>query len=129
MDRGTIETKHAPAAIGPYSQAVRVGPFLFTSGQIPLDPSTGRLVEGDITAQVQRVMHNLQAVLQAAELGFGDVVKTTIFVKDMGQFSTINQVYGQYFPSNPPARSTVQVAKLPLDAAVEIEMIACSKQV
>lgn len=129
MDRGTIETKHAPAAIGPYSQAVRVGPFLFTSGQIPLDPSTGRLVEGDITAQVQRVMHNLQAVLQAAELGFADVVKTTIFVKDMGQFSTINQVYGQYFPSNQPARSTVQVVKLPLDAAVEIEMIACSKQV
>jgi 2-iminobutanoate/2-iminopropanoate deaminase len=128
MDKQIITTQNAPAAIGPYSQAIRVGPFLFTSGQIPLDPSTGSIVEGDITAQVRRVMQNLQAVLQAAGLSFTDVIKTTIFVKDMGQFSTINQVYGQCFPSAPPARSTVQVAKLPLDAGVEIEMIACGKE-
>jgi len=124
MDRTVITTKHAPAAIGPYSQAIKAGPFVFTSGQIPLDPATGRLVEGDITVQIRRVMLNLQVVLEAAGLSFAHVVKTTIFVKDLGQFATINQVYGEYFPSNPPARSTVQVAKLPLDAAVEIEMVA-----
>jgi len=128
MDKEIVSTKEAPAAIGPYSQAVRVGPFLFTAGQIPIDPSTGRLVEGDITVQVRRVMGNLQAVLTAAKLTFADVVKTTIFVKDMGQFSVINQTYGEYFPTDPPARSTVQVAKLPLDAAVEIEMIAYAER-
>lgn len=123
MDRTVITSKHAPAAIGPYSQAIKVGPFIFTSGQIPIDPATGRLVEGDITVQIRRVMLNLQAVLEAAGLTFANVVKSTIFVKDLGQFSTINQVYGEFFPSNPPARSTVQVAKLPLDAAVEIELV------
>jgi len=128
MGKKIVSTKEAPAAIGPYSQAVRVGPFLFTAGQIPIDPSTGRLVEGDITVQVRRVMGNLQAVLTAAKLTFADVVKTTIFVKDMGQFSVINQTYGEYFPTDPPARSTVQVAKLPLDAAVEIEMIAYAER-
>ena len=124
MDRTVITSKHAPAVIGPYSQAIKAGPFVFTSGQIPIDPATGRLVEGDITAQIRCVMLNLQTVLEAAGLTFADVLKSTIFVKDLGQFSTINQVYGEFFPSNPPARSTVQVAKLPLDAAVEIELVA-----
>ncbi len=124
MDRTIITSKQAPAAIGPYSQAIKAGPFVFTSGQIPLDPATGRLVEGDITVQIRRVMSNLQAVLEAAGLSFANVVKSTIFVKDLGQFAAVNQVYGEYFPSNPPARSTVQVAKLPLDVAVEIEMVA-----
>ena len=124
MARQTVATKNAPAAIGPYSQAVWAGPFLFAAGQTPLDPVTGRLVEGDIVAQVRRVMENLKAVLEAANLGFGDVVKTTVFLKDMGQFATVNQVYAEYFPRNPPARSTVQVAKLPLDAGVEIELVA-----
>ena len=124
MARDVIHTKEAPPAVGPYSQAVRTGPLLYTAGQIPLDPATGKLVEGDITAHVRRVMENLRAVLAAAGFSFDDVVKTTIFVKDMGQFASINQTYGEYFPTDPPARSTVQVAKLPLDAAVEIEMVA-----
>ena len=126
--RTVISTREAPAAIGPYSQAIQVGPFVFTSGQIAIDPGTGHLLEGDVKAQIRRVMDNLQAVLAAANLTFADVVKATIFVKDMGDFPAINETYGEYFPVDPPARSTVQVAKLPLDAAVEIEMIACSER-
>jgi 2-iminobutanoate/2-iminopropanoate deaminase len=104
-----------------------VGQVLYTSGQIALDPGTGELVEGDVTVQTRRVMENLQAVLAAADLTFEDVVKATIFVQDMDQFGVINQVYGEYFPSDPPARSTIQVARLPLDAAVEIELVACAR--
>ena len=124
MDRTIVSTKQAPAAIGPYSQAVRSGPFLFASGQIALDPETGRLVDGDVTAQVKQVMENLRAVLAAAGADFAHVIKTTIYLKDMGQFAAVNKVYGEYFPSNPPARATVQVAKLPLDAQVEIDLVA-----
>ncbi|MBZ0235655.1 MAG: RidA family protein [Deltaproteobacteria bacterium] len=122
--RSAIRTSQAPAAIGPYSQAIRSGDLLFTSGQIPLDPVSGKLVEGDITAQTRQVMANLRAVLAAAGADFADVVKTTIFLVDMGDFAAVNAVYGEHFPAAPPARSTVAVARLPKDARVEIEMIA-----
>lgn len=122
--RSAIRTSQAPAAIGPYSQAIRSGDLLFTSGQIPLDPETGRIVDGDISAQTRRVMANLGAVLAAAGADFTHVVKTTIFLVDMGDFAAVNAVYGQCFASEPPARSTVAVARLPKDARVEIEMIA-----
>lgn len=124
MNKEVLFTSQAPAAIGPYSQAVRAGSLLFTSGQIPLDPDSGRIVEGDLATQVRRVMENLQAVLTAADLTFAHVVKATIFVRDMNQFGIVNQVYGEYFPSDPPARSTIQVARLPLDATIEIELVA-----
>lgn len=124
MKTHAIQTEDAPKAIGPYSQAKVVGTFVFTSGQIPLDPKTGNLVEGDIAAQTKRVMENLAAVLLAAGSSFDRVVKTTIFLADLADFAAVNQVYGSYFDVEPPARSTVQVAKLPKDARVEIEMIA-----
>jgi 2-iminobutanoate/2-iminopropanoate deaminase len=122
-----ISTAEAPAAIGPYSQAVRCGDTLFTSGQIPLDPATGELVSGDITAQTIQVCKNLKAVLAAAGLDFSHVVKTTVFLKSMADFAAMNAVYATYFtPAGavPPARSTVQVAALPKDALVEIECFA-----
>jgi 2-iminobutanoate/2-iminopropanoate deaminase len=119
-----IQTKDAPAAIGPYSQAIRSGDLVFMSGQVPIDPKTGDLVEGDIALQTERVMDNLAAVLAAAGGGFENVVKTTIFLVDLGDFQAVNQVYAKRFPSAPPARSTVQVAALPKGARVEIEAIA-----
>ena len=119
-----ISTDQAPAAIGPYSQAIAFGPLVFTSGQIPLDPASGALVDGDIQAQTRRVLDNVKAVLQAAGAGMEHVVKTTVFIKDMNDFEKINQVYGEYFPSPSPARSLVQVARLPKDVGVEIEVIA-----
>jgi 2-iminobutanoate/2-iminopropanoate deaminase len=122
-----IATPAAPAAIGPYSQAIQIGDLLFTSGQIPIDPATGDLVEGDITAQTVRVCENLKAVLAAAGLDFSHVVKTNVFLKSMADFAAMNAVYGSYFaPAGtiPPARSTVQVAALPKDSLVEIECIA-----
>lgn len=122
--RTPIRTPLAPAAIGPYSQAIRSGDLLFTSGQIPLDPVTGAMIDGDVTAQTHRVMENLAAVLAAAGAGFGDVVKTTIFLLDLADFNAVNAVYAPHFMDAPPARSTVQVARLPRDARVEIEMIA-----
>lgn len=123
-----ISTSNAPAAIGPYSQAVEIGGFLYTSGQIPLDPATGAIVEGDITAQATRVFENLKAVLAEAGYSFSDVVKTTVFLKDMGDFAAMNAVYANYIKDCVlPARSAVQVGKLPKDALVEIELIA-SKQ-
>ncbi len=124
MERSAIRTSQAPAAIGPYSQAIRSGDLLFTSGQIPLDPVSGQIVGGDITAQTRRVMENLGAVLAAAGASFADVVKTTIFLVDMADFGAVNAVYGERFTAAPPARSTVAVARLPRDARVEIEMIA-----
>lgn len=124
VQREIISTNHAPAAVGPYSQAVKVGGFVFTAGQIPLDPVSGKLVTGGIEAETQRVMQNLSAVLTAAGTGLQNVVKTTIFVTDISDFATVNQVYGSYFGGSPPARSTVQVAALPLGAHVEIEMVA-----
>ena len=119
-----IHTEGAPKAVGPYSQAVRSGGFLFTSGQIPIDPATGRLVEGSIEVQTRRVLENLRAVLEAGGMSFTDVVKTTIYLTNLADFSTVNGIYASYFPSAPPARSTVQVAALPLGAAIEIDLVA-----
>lgn len=119
-----VVTDRAPAAIGPYSQAVKAGGLLFTAGQIPLDPATMTLVEGDITIQTERVMRNLEAVLAAAGTSFGRVVKTTCFLVDLADFPAFNEIYGRSFTASPPARSTVQVAKLPLGALVEVECVA-----
>jgi len=119
-----ISTAEAPAAIGPYSQAVRVGSTVFCAGQIPLDPKTGQMVTGSAEDQTRRVMHNISAVLKAAGLTFDNVVKTTIFLTDFADFQTINEIYGSHFKNEPPARSTVQVAALPKGAKVEIEVIA-----
>ena len=124
MQREIISTPHAPAAVGPYSQAVKIGQFVFTAGQIPLVPGTGKLVEGSIQMQTHQVMKNLTAVLENAGTNLDNVIKTTIFVADMADFAAVNEVYGSYFTGAPPARSTVQVAGLPLGAAVEIEVIA-----
>jgi 2-iminobutanoate/2-iminopropanoate deaminase len=122
--RRTIQTPAAPKAVGPYSQAVRSGGFVFLSGQIPLDPATGDLVTGSIEDQAHRVMTNLSAVLDAAGTSFSRVVKATIYLTNLSDFSAVNAVYGSYFPSDPPARSTVQVAALPLGASVEIDLVA-----
>jgi 2-iminobutanoate/2-iminopropanoate deaminase len=122
-----ISTNEAPAAIGPYSQAVRSGSLLFCSGQIPLDPKAGKIVSGDITAQTRRVLDNIAAVLRAEGLNFDHVVKTTIFLTNLGDFQAVNEIYGSYFKQNPPARSTVQVSALPKGANVEIEVIAASE--
>ena len=122
--RETINTQDAPQAIGPYSQAVRAGGLLFVSGQIPLDPSTGEIVEGDIRAQTERVMQNIGGILTATGVSFDRVVRTTIFVADLGDFATINDVYGSYFEAPAPARATFQVTRLPKDARVEIDAIA-----
>lgn len=122
-----IATEKAPGAIGPYSQAIKVGTFVFTAGQIPLDPATGKLVEGDIAAQTERVMQNLSAVLEAAGTSLERVVKTTCFLANLDDFAAFNEVYGKYFGDNRPARSTVQAARLPAGATVEVECIAdCS---
>jgi 2-iminobutanoate/2-iminopropanoate deaminase len=122
--RTVVHTADAPAAIGPYSQAVVANGFVFCSGQIPLDPTTGQLVGDDARAQTRRVMENLRGVLAAAGAGFETVVKSTIFLADLGDFGVVNAIYAEYFPSDPPARATVQVARLPRDARVEIEMVA-----
>ena len=122
-----ISTNEAPAAIGPYSQAVRSGSLVFCSGQIPLDPKSGEIVAGDITAQTRRVMDNIAGLLRAEGLSFDDIVKTTIFLTNLGDFQTVNQIYGSYFKNDPPARSTVQVAALPRGANVEIEVIAAAR--
>ncbi|BCJ87415.1 RidA family protein [Effusibacillus dendaii] len=123
MDRKIVSTSQAPAAIGPYSQAVLTGNMLFTSGQIPLTPD-GQLVTGDIQTQTHQVFKNLQAVLQEAGMTFKNVVKATVFVADMNDFAKVNEVYAQYFSEKPPARSTVQVARLPRDVGIEIDLIA-----
>ncbi len=119
-----ISTSNAPAAIGPYSQAVKAGNLLFISGQIPLDPATGEVVEGDVTVQTRRVLDNVKAILTQAGADFSNVVKTTVFLRDMNDFVPMNQVYAEYYPENCPARSAVQVARLPKDVSVEIETIA-----
>ena len=123
MVRSVVATAEAPQAIGPYSQAITLGDLVFCSGQIPLTP-VGALVEGDITAQTRQVLENLKAVLAAAGSSLDRVVKTTVFLADMGDFAAMNAVYGEYFTGAPPARSTVQVARLPRDVRVEIEAIA-----
>jgi 2-iminobutanoate/2-iminopropanoate deaminase len=124
MKKKVIQTEKAPKAIGPYSQAIQAGGFLFLSGQIPLDPGSGELVRGDIRQQTQRVLENLKGVLESQNLTMADVVTVTIFLKDMGNFSQVNDVYGSYFPTSPPARSTVEVARLPREAGIEIEAVA-----
>ena len=122
--RHAISTTDAPQAIGPYSQAIRAGNLLFASGQIPIDPVTGAVVAGDIAAQTRRVFENIAGVLKAAGGSFDHVVKTTVFLADMSDFAAMNAVYGEYFTQPAPARSTVQVARLPRDARVEIEIVA-----
>lgn len=119
-----VKTDNAPAAIGPYSQAIISGGFLFSAGQIALDPESGQIVDGGITAQTERVMANLSAVLSAANLGWGDVVKTTVYLHDMADFPKVNEIYGNLLGDARPARSTVQVAALPRGALVEIDVVA-----
>jgi len=124
MNRDVIHTDSAPKAIGPYSQAIRVGDFVFTAGQIALDPATGELAGATIEEQTRRALTNLKAVLEAAGSGMGKVVKTTVFLANLSDFAKMNAVYGEFFPGNPPARTTVQVAALPRGALVEIECVA-----
>ena len=124
--RETIGTNAAPAAIGPYAQAIRAGGFLFCSGQIPLDPATGKIVEGGIEEQTERVLRNLEAVLAAGSAALSSVVKTTVYLVDLSDFPAMNAVYGKFFPGNPPARATVEVSKLPAGARVEIEAVAAA---
>jgi len=124
MSKDVISTPRAPAAIGPYSQAVRSGNLLFLSGQIPLDPATGQLVDGDISLQTERVLKNLGAVLEAAGSSLEKVLKTTVYLRDITEFGRMNEVYGKFFGEKPPARATVEVARLPRDAAVEIDLVA-----
>ncbi len=119
-----IRTAHAPQAIGPYSQAIRANGFIFCSGQVALDPQTQQLVEGDIAVQTERVLKNLEGVLAAAGSGLSKAVKTTVFLKDMNEFGKMNEVYGRFFKESAPARSTVEVARLPKDVRVEIDVIA-----
>ncbi len=123
-EKQVISTSAAPAAIGPYSQAIKAGGLVFASGQIPLDPVTGKMVEGGIEAETRRVMENLRAVLAAAGSSFDRVVRSTIYLVDLGDFAKVNEIYGGYFPAEPPARATVQVAALPRGAKVEIDVVA-----
>lgn len=125
--RDVISTPGAPKAIGPYSQAIRANGFVFVSGQVAIDPETQRVIEGDVAAQTQRVITNLSAILKAAGSGLDLVVRSTVFLKNMGDFVAMNEVYGRYFSSQPPARSTVEAARLPKDVLVEIDVIALAK--
>jgi 2-iminobutanoate/2-iminopropanoate deaminase len=124
MGKEIIKTTDAPQAIGPYSQAVEAGGLVFVSGQIPIDPKTGALVQADMKIQTKLVMENAKAILAAAGCGLFEVVKTTIYLKDMADFSIVNEVYGGYFPSDPPARTTVEVSRLPKDVSVEMDFVA-----
>jgi 2-iminobutanoate/2-iminopropanoate deaminase len=118
-----ISTEKGPKALGPYSQAVKANGFIFTAGQGPLDPATGKLVEGDTAAQTMRVMENLKAIVEAAGSSLDRAVKANVYLKDMQDFAAMNEVYGRYFPQNPPARTTIQAARLPLDIRVEIDLV------
>lgn len=122
--RDVISTKDAPQAIGPYSQAIRANGFIFVSGQVAIDPATQQVISGDVAAQTDRVLKNLAAILKAAGSGLEKVVRSTVFLKNMSDFAAMNEVYGRYFSSVPPARSTVEVARLPKDVLVEIDVIA-----
>ncbi|WP_053956989.1 RidA family protein [Inediibacterium massiliense] len=124
MEKSMIHTNNAPEAIGPYSQAVKVGNFVFTSGQLPVDPKTGELIRGDIQKATRQSLENVAAILKEAGTSMDNVVKTTVFIKDMNEFSKVNEVYGQYFLNDKPARSCIEVARLPKDADVEIEVVA-----
>ena len=124
MEKAVVHTKKAPAAVGPYSQAIKTGNFVFTAGQVAIDPAVGKLIEEDIGAQTEQAIRNLQEILRAAGTNLDRVVKTTVFLQDMAHFAAMNEVYGTYFADNPPARSTIAVAALPLGALVEIEAVA-----
>jgi 2-iminobutanoate/2-iminopropanoate deaminase len=126
--RDVISTPDAPKAIGPYSQAIRTNGFVFVSGQVALDPATQQVINGDVAAQTERVIKNLSAILKAAGSGLDRVVKSTVFLKNMGDFAAMNQVYGKHFGGAPPARSTVEAARLPKDVLVEIEVIATANE-
>jgi len=127
INKKAILTKSAPEPIGPYSQAIEAGNLIFCSGQIPLDPATGQVPVTDVEGQTRRVLDNLKAVLEAAGVSLNEIVKTTIFLKSMGDFPKVNQVYASYFKDTPPARSTIEVSRLPRDVLVEIEAIAMKK--
>lgn len=127
MKRQIVQTDNAPGAVGPYSQGTRTDQMVFTAGQLPLDPATGKIVEGDIQDQTRQSLKNLQAVLEAAGAGLDSVMKTTVFLQDIGEFKLMNEIYAEFFPDNPPARSAVEVAALPLGARVEIEAIGLVK--
>lgn len=127
MERSIVATDRAPAAVGPYSQAVKIGDLVYTAGQIGLVPTTGTIVGNTIEEQTHQVLHNLRAVLEAAGSGLDRVVKTTVFLADMADFAAVNAVYATYFPTDPPARSAFQVAALPLGAMVEIEAVALAR--
>jgi 2-iminobutanoate/2-iminopropanoate deaminase len=122
--REVVSSKDAPQAIGPYSQAIKANGFVFVSGQVAIDPATQQVIAGDVAAQTNRVMRNLSEILEAAGSGLAEVVRSTVFLKNMGDFAAMNEVYGKYFSSAPPARSTVEVARLPKDVLVEIDVIA-----
>ena len=122
--REVVSTKDAPQAIGPYSQAVKANGFVFTSGQIAIDPATQQVITGDVAQQTERVLKNLSEILEAAGSGLGKVVRTTVFLKNMNDFTAVNEVYARYFTSKPPARSTVEAARLPKDVLVEIDVVA-----
>ncbi len=124
MTKEVIFTNKAPKAIGPYSQAIKVGNFIFISGQIPIDPNTGEIVEGDIKEQTKRVLENIKGILESISCSLNNIVKTTVFLKNLDDFSSMNEIYGIYFSENPPARSTVEVSRLPKGVNIEIEAIA-----
>lgn len=124
MTKQVVQTSNAPAAIGPYSQGIIANGFLYTAGQLGIVPATGKLIEGDIQAQTRQALENLKSILEAAGTNLDNAVKTTVFLANMDDFAAMNAIYGQYFSSNPPARSTIQVAKLPLAGLVEIEVVA-----
>jgi len=126
--REVISTKDAPQAVGPYSQAIRANGFVFVSGQVAIDPATQQVIVGDVKAQTDRVLRNLSEILEAAESGLGRVVRCGVFLKSIGDFAAMNEVYGKYFRTAPPARTTVEVARLPKDVLVEIDVIALAKQ-
>ena len=128
MKKKVIQTEKAPKAIGPYSQAIQAGSFLFISGQVPIDPSTGEAVGGDIRQQARQALENIKLILGSQRMTMQQVVKTTIFLKDMGNFSSVNEVYATYFPNEPPARSTIEVAKLPRNVDIEMEAIAIAPE-
>ena len=127
MSKDVISTSNAPAALGPYSQAIRWGDLIFVSGQIPIDPATGQVVGDDVVAQTERVLQNLAAILEAAGASLGQVLKTTVYLRDLNDFGKMNEVYARFFSEQPPARATVQVARLPRDVSVEIEVVATAK--
>ena len=126
MSKDVISTSNAPAALGPYSQAIRWGDLIFVSGQIPIDPATSQVVGDDVAAQTERVLQNLTAILEAAGASLGQVLKTTVYLRDLNDFGKMNEVYARFFSEQPPARATVQVARLPRDVSVEIEAVAAA---